>query len=639
MTGIVGYIDNTKRKCDSSLPSMIKTIQWTSNEQVDTWNDYFLSIARLSHGITNTESQPIFSDSNSTIIVMDGNIFEYEKIKMQLIEKGHKFEFEHNDAEYCLRLYEEMGENAFRKLNGCFNIAIYNLLTHEFLLVNDRFCSQPLFYYLTDKGNLLFGTQLSSILVSPEVPRQLDKGSIFEFFNFQRVLGYKTYYKDINMLKPAHILKYQKGNITLIPYWEIHYKKRGKNIKHPEKYYVNKLAKLLKKSVARKTKGDHRFGLLLSGGLDSRMILAASDKKMVAFTVGDFENREIKIARKIAEAKGSKHVFIKRSFDHYVNLLDKAVDIGDGMYGFTHAHFIGFFDDILKECDILLHGYPPEIFFRGSTLPIKKLKLLGKKLPLPLLDKFPNNNLPYKILKELKYGLYHMNPKQLFNDHHSASFDQVLIKSIQNILTETDKKLTNIYNKFTWLDIYYHSRYPSFLNITSIRPFMDERFIVFDNDIFDFYLEMPLEFRSNKKIWVKTLAQLDSEIASIPDANTGHSPFLPTFIDWILKLLPFILKEIHVSKSHQLPDPTYQANVAWSNMSELIRYNKKLRELIWITITDPECLNTSFFNIKRINEMFKAHITGKKDYSTFLYLLLTFGRWHKKYGPNTYSCA
>ncbi|GAI98364.1 unnamed protein product, partial [marine sediment metagenome] len=287
--------------------------------------------------------------------------FDYQEQKLKLIHNGHKFKFKNNDAEYCLHLYEEMQEKAFKELNGSFCFAIYNLATHELLLVNDRFSSYSLFYYLTDKGTLLFGTQLSSIVQSFEVPRELNISSIFEFFTFQRCLGTKTFYKDINVLPPATVLGYREGNIFLNSYWERRYKEE----KHPEKYYVDKLAGALKKSVERRTKGNHRFGILLSGGLDSRTILAASDKKMVCFTVGDFGNREVKLAKRITKAKDCTHIFLKRELDHYANLVDKAVEIGDGMQSFMHAHFIGFFDQIQKKCDILFHSLGSEGYFRG----------------------------------------------------------------------------------------------------------------------------------------------------------------------------------------------------------------------------------------------------------------------------------
>lgn len=627
MSGITGYINNKEKSSTILLDSMSESMRFTERGYIDKWSDDFLAISRVHHGVINPEPQPIFNEDKSLFIVMDGEIFDYEKQKLKLIYNGHKFKFKNNNAEYCLHLYEEIGEDAFKELNGFFCFAIYNLTNHELLLVNDRFNSRPLFYYLTDQGTLLFGRQLSAILQPSEITQELDVRSIFEFFTLQRVLGTKTFYKKIKLFPPATVLYYKNANISFFSYWEMKYREE----RHSEKYYVNKLAEVIKKSVERRSKGNYRFGLLLSGGLDSRVVLAASDKKMVCFTFGDFENQEVKVAKRIAEARGCKHIFLKRELDHYVNLIDKAVKIGNGMHSFTHAHSIGFFDQILEKCDILFHGNPPELFFRGTNLPHRSLKFFGKNL-FSILDNLSKENLPYKIIEKLKYSLYQKNPQQLFNKSYSSILDRVLLNSVNNILTETKRHCASIYDKFIWFDTYYISRYPSFLFDKSIRPFIEERNIVFDNDFLDLHLKMPFYIRSTSRIWKKALAKLDPKIAAITDANTGYSPLTPDFLEWGLTLSRRILNKISPLKLYQVPHPTYTQG-SWPNFSELIRHNEKLKNIIENTIKDPECLNPLIFNIPRIKEMLREHLIGKNDYTEFLFLLLTFGRWCKKYGP------
>lgn len=627
MSGIVGYINNTGKASSVLLESMSESIRYTESARIDRWNDDFVAISRVHHAVTNPESQPIFNEDRSMCIAMFGEIFDYGEEKLGFIHNGHEFKFEDNDAEYCLHLYEEKGENAFQELDGSFCITIYNLATHELLLVNDRFSSHPLFYCLTDRKTLLFGTQLSAILQSSEVPRELNMNSVFEFFTLERVLGTKTFCKDINSLPPATTLHYRDGNISFVPYWEMKYKEE----EHPEGYYVDELATAIKKSVERSTQGNHRFGLLLSGGLDSRMVLAASEKKIVCFTFGDFENREFKTAKSIAEAKGCKHVFLKRDRDHYVDLVDEAVEIGDGMYGYVHAHSIGFFDQIRNECDVLLHGYATERFFRGTNLPHRSLNFLGKSF-FTRLDRLSSENLPYKVIDKLKYSVNQINPKQLFIRSCSPIFYTVLLDSVSTILEEAESNCTNIYDRFIWFDTHYLSRSVAFLFVTSIRSFMDERSIVFDNNLLDLHLKMPFDFRSTSKIWMKALVKLDPRIAVIPDANTGYSPFIPEYLEWVSSLGGGILNRLGLVRSRQLPYPTYTQG-SWPNWAELIRHNERMKKLMGDVLRDSECLDPCIFNIQRVEEMFKEHLNGKDKYTIFLYLLLTFGKWYKKYGP------
>jgi len=251
-----------------------------------------------------------------------------------------------------------------------------------------------------------------------------------------------------------------------------------------------------------------------------------------------------------------------------------------------------------------------------------------------VLDKLSNENLPYKIIEKLKYSLYNKNPQQLFNKPYLSNIDSVLLNSVNDILTETESNCTNIYDKFIWLDTRYLSRYPSFLFEKSIRSFIDERNILFDNDLQDLHLKMPLNIRATSKIWKKALAKLDPKIAAIPNSNTGFSPFIPEYFEWGLIFIRRVINKLHLSKFYQVPDPTYNQG-AWPNFAELIRYNTKMKKLISNTLEDPQCLDPKIFNIQRAEGMFKGHLGGKTDHSEFLFLLLTFGRWHKKHGPKS----
>ncbi|MFB0525849.1 MAG: hypothetical protein ACETVO_00050, partial [bacterium] len=144
MAGIAGYIgEEIANEAHSLLDSMSRAIKYVDSDLVDQWQDGFLAISRVHHGTVNSEKQPLFNEDKSLLIVMDGEVYDYEADKRLLHSKGHHFKYKQNDAEFCLHLYEELGIRGFKKLNGSFAIAIYNLSSKELLLVNDRFSSRP----------------------------------------------------------------------------------------------------------------------------------------------------------------------------------------------------------------------------------------------------------------------------------------------------------------------------------------------------------------------------------------------------------------------------------------------------------------------------------------------------------------
>ena len=632
MSGIVGIC--SKHTLDLGwvnklIEDMSREITYASDDLVDRWNDDHLAMARVHHGVVNPEPQPISNEDGSLCVVMDGEVFDYDAEKRSLIDKGHHFRLRGNDAEYCLHLYEQYGVEAFAKLNGSFLLALYNRTTHELLLVNDRFASHPLFHYC-DSERVIFGTQLRPILKFQSLPHRLDLQAVYGFFTLQCVLGDRTFYQDVKVLPSASILRFRDGCLSFDRYWTMRYTNEAR----PERYYVEALADALPRVVARRSRGDHRLGILLSGGLDSRGILAADDEGRisVAFTLGDFENREVQIARTVAAIKGCKHVFLQRDIDHYARLVDEAIGIGDGMYRFDHAHFLGFSEQIKKEVDILLGGFWFGALLKGSNLPRKNWQVAGKALPLPMLRRFSLSALPDALLFESRNSTIRKGVDRLFRHVLLEQREEYTASLTESLLRNGESYGNNIYNAWDYLIAHPFSRRISYLNLLCVRAHISERTIVFDNDLFNLSLSMPPKLRLEGRVYRKMLRTVAPKLAAVPYAKTDLRADIPIFLEWMLTTSRGALRTVGMWPRPQLPHPAY-TNGPWPNMAELIRYSEGLKGLISETLHDPECIDPDLFNVKAIDSIFEKHINREEDFTDLLYLLLTFGRWHKKYGP------
>ncbi len=626
MAGIAGYIgDDIVSTNPELLDHMSKEIQYAGSDFTDRWRDDYFAVSRVHHGVTNTEKQPIFNEDRSMFIFMDGEVYDYEADKQLLLSKGHRFQFEQNDAEFCLHLYEELGQDSFIKLNGSFLIVIYNLRSKELLLVNDRFSSCPLFYYTTNKY-LIFGTQLKTILQFNQIPRHIDPVAVMEFFTFQRVLGTRTYYNDIHVMSPASVLRFRNCTIKINQYWEMNYKECKRKSKE---YYVDALADALTNAVRRRTSDNFRFGILLSGGLDSRTVLAASDCPMTSFTIADFKNREVETAKKISDAKNCKNIFIKRDQNHYANILDYAVDLGDGMYRYDHAHFIGIYDRIKEDCDILLHGCALGALFQGPYLPRWTFHIMGKEISVPVLESLSEKKLVPAIFNKLLYSVWDKNPGQLFSKVFCEDFESTINKSVQTIVDDSQYHAKDCHNRFDYFVFYFLFKHFTYLNELCIRPYIEERRVVLDIDLFDLYLEMPPDLRFNGRILKKALEKMDLKIAAIPNANTGVSPTIPEYREWGTQMGR---KFINKFRRSSLTDST-NTQGSWPNRSELIRKNNELKRIIWDVIHDDRCIDPAIFNKSILVDMFEKHLNYQEDFTWFFYLIPTFGKWYKKFGP------
>ncbi len=628
MISVTGRMNGLSAQSPESLDDALNRLSLSVADGASLWSDQRLAILRTHNGGTSCTPQPIFNEDRSLLIVMSGHVSDYASQRADLIRRGHVFRFENDDAEYCLHLYEEKGERAFADLNGSFLIVIYDVASGELLLISDRFGSHPLFYRLNSAKGLLFSTQIGLIALLSNDNMQLDMEAVIEFFALQRVLGAKTFYCGVRLLEPATILRYRRGHVTQARYWEMRYSPEDR----PKAYFADALAEAVKASVDRSMKRDLRYGVLLSGGLDSRMILAAADKDLTAITFCDVENREVRTARRLARAKGCRHVVLTRPPDHYADLVDSAVAIGGGMYAFAHAHTIGFSKEIRNACDVVLHGFAPELLFRGTTLPRRKRGRLRRAIAADPLLELSNDTLADAMIRKLKYSMYKEAPQQLFAARYASEFDQTLRHSVSTMLAETGTRATDVYDRFTWPDIYYGSRYPSYLFQMSIRSFADERApLMHDNDLLDLHLRMPVRVRCGSEVWMKAMAKLDPRIAAVPDANTGLPWSTPRGLAAAFRGLTRLADKAHLSRSDALPDSTCTQG-SWPNYSNLIRCNEKLRTLIGDTIEDPACLSPEVFALERIREMFCEHLSGDCDHWSTLFLLLTFGRWQKSCG-------
>jgi asparagine synthase (glutamine-hydrolysing) len=609
---------------DKLIEDMSEEITYAPDDVIDKWHDDHFALARVHHGVVNPEPQPVFNEAGSLCAVMAGEVFDYDSEKRSLIEQGHRFRLQGNDGEYCLHLYEQYGTEAFAKLNGSFLLALYDRTTHELILVNDRFSSHFLFYYY-DGQQLVFGTQLRPLLKFQSLPRRLDLQAVFEFFALQRLLGSRTYYRDVKMLPPASILRFRVGEISLCQYWTTEYKDEL----YPEAYYVEALADGLKRAVSRRTQGNHRFGLLLSGGLDSRTVVACCDRPLTAFTFGDFENQEVRIAQRIAEVAACQHVFLKRSFDHYPNLMEEAIDIGDGMQRFDHAHAPGLLKDIRSSCDILLDAFGFDARFKGLWLIHKTISAFGRRIRSPLLLEVSQLE-SLETWKRIGNFVLSRKPHELFNSPYKLAFNDTILSSIKDMLKEVTTRDPQNLIEYPMANSF-RSIF-GYLMVLAVRSYMGQRSIVFDNDLLEISLSIPPRLRARGRVLRKALKMLSPELAAIPNANTGLRADLPVWPEWLLVSGREALREIGVLRRPQLPHPAY-TNRSWPNKAELIRHNDKIRRSIEETLHDPECIDPDLFNVEAVDSILEKHMNREEDYSRLLYLLLTFGRWHKKYGP------
>jgi asparagine synthase (glutamine-hydrolysing) len=255
--------------------------------------------------------QPLCNEDGSIWAAFNGEIYNHRKLREDLRRRGHTFTT-NGDTEVLVHLYEEYGEAMVHALEGMFAFAIWDEPARRLLLARDRFGEKPLFLHEHD-GQLLFASELTSLLeVKPQL-RELDPYALDAFFVFAYVPGPGTVVPGVRQLAPGHLLSWeQHDGRTRERSW---FAPPERAIARHESFasVAAEAKELFAESVRTRMVADVPVGVFLSGGVDSTLVAAAaaeaSSQRLQTFTVGydTGEVNETARARSVAERLGSEH--------------------------------------------------------------------------------------------------------------------------------------------------------------------------------------------------------------------------------------------------------------------------------------------------------------------------------------------
>ena len=265
MCGIAGIIDRTSP--DAKTPLLRRMLGLIRHRGPDAFGIYVdekvgLASARLSILDLSGGDQPIHNEDKSIWIVYNGEVFNYPELREGLEAKGHKF-YTHTDTEVLVHLYEDLGTDLFKLLNGQFAFALWDKRKQLLMLARDRMGIRPLFYHHKN-GRLLFGSEIKTIFADPTVTRELDVQTISDIFTCWSPLGSATAFKGVQQLLPGHYAVFQNGNLKTSPYWQVSFT-RQEDGERPFSSYLEELNALLYDATKIRLRADVPVGAYLSG--------------------------------------------------------------------------------------------------------------------------------------------------------------------------------------------------------------------------------------------------------------------------------------------------------------------------------------------------------------------------------------
>ena len=400
-----------------------------------------LSIIDLHEG-----SQPILNEGGDTAIIFNGEIYNYQELREDLVAKGYKFKT-HTDTEVILHGYEAYGEEGIlAKLRGMSAFTIWDSKKEKLFGARDHFGIKPYYYALLD-GDLLFGSEVKSFLKYPKFKKAVNEKALKHYLVFQYNPLEETFFKGVKKLRPGHYYIYENGKMEIKTYYNLTLDYKDMTFDEA----VGKIEKEVEESVKYHKISDVEVGSFLSGGVDSSYVVATAmpDK---TFSVG-FDNKgfnETMYAKELSDSLGIKNFAKLITPDEFFEGINKVQYYSDEPHANLSAVPLYFLSKLASEqVKVVLSGEGADELFAGYNEYADALpQRMYRKLPFSLRHKL---YLKYKDRKHfrgqtiiLKYGQKvedrYIGPAEIMTDELANSLVTSKYKN-----SETSRDLTKKY--------------------------------------------------------------------------------------------------------------------------------------------------------------------------------------------------
>jgi len=310
MCGIAGKVSARGRVAPELVEQMCaaQAHRGPDSRGLHTDDGVALGIQRLRVIDLQTGDQPIYNEDGSVAVVFNGEIYNFEQLREDLVRRGHRFSTS-GDTEVIAHLYEELGTGVVERLQGMFALAIWDRKRRRLVLARDRVGKKPLHYFVRD-GELTFASELWALASDAEMPRELDPSSLDCYLAYGYIEAPNSIWRGVRKLEPAHTLVWEDGELEIERYWRLDYSRRIEG-SLPE--LEADLRSRIATAVRRRMIADVPLGAFLSGGVDSSIVVSEmaslSPEPVKTFSIGfTYEDyNELPKARIVAARFSTDH--------------------------------------------------------------------------------------------------------------------------------------------------------------------------------------------------------------------------------------------------------------------------------------------------------------------------------------------
>lgn len=599
MCGIVGLV--TKKEKENTIKLMNDRIKHRGPDGdgyfID--GDVALGHRRLSIIDLSTGDQPMFNEDGSVVTVFNGEIYNYQELKEELIALGHDFKTK-SDTEVLVHGYEEWHTDLPKHLRGMFAFAIYDKNKNEVFLARDNFGIKPL-YFAKMNDTFMFASEIKAFLDVPDFEKIFNESILETYLEFSFVPTNETFFKGVHRLDAGCSLLYKDGEIKLNKYFKLDFKEENMSFEDA----VKNISDVMKDSVEKHLIADVEVGSFLSSGIDSSYIVSLA-KPNKTYTVG-YENKkydETMYAKDLAEKLGIKNESKIITKEEYLENISKIMYHLDEPTSDPAAISLYFVAKLAsKDLKVVLSGEGADEFFGGYN--------------------YYREEVDYKFYNKLPFCIRHAIGKVASIFPEGRGF---------NFLVRRGEKLENSY-------IGVNRNFSSKMAKKVLKNNYELEAIHVTKDVYN-------EFKNYSNIdkmqaidinfWLMKDILLKADRMTMASSIEGRVPFIDKEVFKVASHLPFDYKVTKENTKVALRAAAKEVIPTEAYKKKKLGFPVPVRE--WIKEGDfkeevEKTLNSDvankYFNTKIINKMFEEHVNGKKDNYRKIWTIYTFIKWYQ----------
>lgn len=561
--------------------------------------------------------QPIHNEDRTVWVVCNGEIYNFLDLKKELEANGHRF-YTHSDTEVIVHAYESYGSKFVNRLRGMFAIALYDTRNGKLLLGRDRLGKKPL-HYAFENGRLYFGSEIKSLLaVAPQLAK-VNPEALGQFFYYGYIPDPLTVFAPIRRLPPGHYLEFKNNTIDLQRYWDT---PEFATCKLSEVECLEQLDETLQEAVRIRLMSEVPLGALLSGGVDSSIVVATmtkiSTRPVKTFSIG-FSNQDFD------ETKYARSVALQFGTDHHELIVDAN----------------------LWETTEKLSALIDEPFADSSVIPTYHVSRMAREHVTVVLSGDGGDELfagydNYAVNYERRH--LDLLPKWVAPNFHSFIYPNFPPKLrtrrfVYNFVLGSRDRYINSKALLPWYDSEHTILTSEFIN--SIKSCQPPEAVMRH-----YYDDAPASDIVSRMQYVDMKTYLPADVLTKVDRMSMacslevRCPLLDHKFVELATTFPLSMKLRKGTQKYLLRRLAEQMGVPRNTLFRPKQgfalplkhwMRAELRDEITVLLLEPRTLQRGYFRKEAIQKILREHHAGDRDHSNTIWQLLTFELWHRNY--------